>query len=216
MNKDPYCIRSGEFRKLCHTTRDTLRYYEEQGVLIPKHDPENGYTYYRHAQMGSFYLIKAFQALGSSLQEIKEKMLGGNAKDFQKHFFETKTELLNQREELENRIAAMERAENLYDLIKDLPWDTPVKGSIQFPVRLLKTPIQTKSAYSFKDISEDIRQHIHAYELKDYEVFPMGVTMDIDGFLQGNYRYKAIVSLGTIKQTSTPSTQSIHKNFRHL
>ena len=41
--KDEYCITAGEFAKMCQTTRDTLRYYERQGILVPKKNPVNGY-----------------------------------------------------------------------------------------------------------------------------------------------------------------------------
>ena len=44
--KDEYCITAGEFAKMCQTTRDTLRYYERQGILVPKKNPVNGYHYY--------------------------------------------------------------------------------------------------------------------------------------------------------------------------
>ena len=37
--KDEYCITAGEFAKMCQTTRDTLRYYERQGILVPKKNP---------------------------------------------------------------------------------------------------------------------------------------------------------------------------------
>ena len=40
--KDEYCITAGEFAKICQTTRDTLRYYERQGILVPKKNPVNG------------------------------------------------------------------------------------------------------------------------------------------------------------------------------
>lgn len=42
--KGEYCITAGEFAKMCQTTRDTLRYYERQGILVPKKNPaiDNG------------------------------------------------------------------------------------------------------------------------------------------------------------------------------
>ena len=36
MQDTEYCISAGEFAKLCKTTRDTLRYYDKMGILVPK------------------------------------------------------------------------------------------------------------------------------------------------------------------------------------
>ena len=51
--KGEYCITAGEFAKMCQTTRDTLRYNERQGILVPKKNPVNGYRYYSYAQIST-------------------------------------------------------------------------------------------------------------------------------------------------------------------
>ena len=66
--KDEYCITAGEFAKMCQTTRDTLRYYERQGILVPKKNPVNGYHYYSYAQISSYYFIRTFRELDCSVQ----------------------------------------------------------------------------------------------------------------------------------------------------
>ena len=35
MAGEEYCISAGAFARMCQTTRDTLRYYEKQGILVP-------------------------------------------------------------------------------------------------------------------------------------------------------------------------------------
>ena len=75
--KDEYCITAGEFAKMCQTTRDTLRYYERQGILVPKKNPVNGYHYYSYAQISSYYFIRTFRELDCSVGDIKEYLLGG-------------------------------------------------------------------------------------------------------------------------------------------
>ena len=37
-----YCIPAGEFARICGTTRDTLRYYHKQGILVPQRNAANG------------------------------------------------------------------------------------------------------------------------------------------------------------------------------
>ena len=44
MAGEEYCISAGVFARMCQTTRDTLRYYEKQGILVPKKSEKNGYN----------------------------------------------------------------------------------------------------------------------------------------------------------------------------
>lgn len=67
----------GAFARMCQTTRDTLRYYEKQGILVPKKSEKNGYHYYSYAQISSYYFISTFRGLGCSVEDIKEYLLGG-------------------------------------------------------------------------------------------------------------------------------------------
>ena len=57
MAGEEYCISAGVFARMCQTTRDTLRYYEKQGILVPKKSEKNGYHYYSYAQISSFYFM---------------------------------------------------------------------------------------------------------------------------------------------------------------
>ena len=82
MDQSEYCITAGEFAKMCRTTRDTLRYYEKQGILVPHKNPENGYHYYSYAQISSFYFIKTFRSIDCSVEDIREDLLGGEEDRF--------------------------------------------------------------------------------------------------------------------------------------
>ena len=75
--KDEYCITAGEFAKMCQTTRDTLRYYERQGILVPKKNPVNGYHYYSYAQISSYYFIRTFRELDCSWEILKNTCWAG-------------------------------------------------------------------------------------------------------------------------------------------
>ena len=77
MAGEEYCISAGAFARMCQTTRDTLRYYEKQGILVPKKSEKNGYHYYSYAQISSYYFISTFRGLGCSVEDIKEYLLGG-------------------------------------------------------------------------------------------------------------------------------------------
>lgn len=65
-------ITSGEFAKLCDTTKETLRHYKDIGLLIPKYEGKNGYQYYDAEQFYDYYAISIFKKTGTSLTKIKE------------------------------------------------------------------------------------------------------------------------------------------------
>lgn len=65
-------LKIGEFSKLSQLSIRMLRHYNDIGLLPPAViDPSNGYRYYQPEQLTQVSLIRFFQALGLSLQEIK-------------------------------------------------------------------------------------------------------------------------------------------------
>ena len=65
--------RIGDFSKASKTTIKTLRYYEKEGLLIPKFvDPYTGYRYYETSQLYDLSKIISLRKLGLSISDIKE------------------------------------------------------------------------------------------------------------------------------------------------
>lgn len=61
----------GMFAALNHITVKTLRFYEEQGLLMPAFiHPESGYRYYTLSQMAVIHQITALKMAGFTLEEI--------------------------------------------------------------------------------------------------------------------------------------------------
>lgn len=67
-----HLVRSGEFARLCQTTKETLRHYDRIGLLKPVTTAQNGYKLYSPLQIADFFLIVALQNSGCSLHEIGE------------------------------------------------------------------------------------------------------------------------------------------------
>lgn len=67
-------MKSGEFARLCRTTKETLRHYDRIGLLSPAVRGQNGYRFYIVAQFADFSLISALQSTGLSLSEIQTFM----------------------------------------------------------------------------------------------------------------------------------------------
>ena len=72
----------GDFSKMSKTTIKTLRYYENEGLLIPAYiDPCTSYRYYESSQLTDLTRIISLRQAGLSINDIKEILIGNNVKD---------------------------------------------------------------------------------------------------------------------------------------
>ena len=97
-------LTTGEFAKLCKTTKETLFHYDRENLLKPKYVSENGYRYYSADQFFEFDLISVLKETGSSLREIGVIVRDTDGRRFlklleeKKAFFKKENERLAQRE----------------------------------------------------------------------------------------------------------------------
>lgn len=64
--------RIGMFAQMNRITVKTLRFYEEQNLLLPAHvDEENGYRYYTMDQMAVLHRITALKQAGFTIEDIR-------------------------------------------------------------------------------------------------------------------------------------------------
>lgn len=75
-------FKTGEFAKLCHTTKDTLFYYDRIGLLQPAQILQNRYRAYSFNQTYLFDIITIFKELGMSLEEIQQYIQKRNTENF--------------------------------------------------------------------------------------------------------------------------------------
>lgn len=64
-------LTAGEFAKLACTTKRTILWYAEKGILKPVQVNEEGYRFYEPGQIIDFQVILLLRKLGFSLEEIK-------------------------------------------------------------------------------------------------------------------------------------------------
>lgn len=64
-------LKAGEFARLCRTTKETLRHYEDIGLLAPAARADNGYKLYSLIQLADFLFISSLRGAGLSLGKIK-------------------------------------------------------------------------------------------------------------------------------------------------
>ena len=73
---------SGEFAKMAHITKKTLRYYDEIGLFKPSFvNKDNNYRYYTLDQFQYLETIKYLKELGLSLDKIKYNLTNLNSED---------------------------------------------------------------------------------------------------------------------------------------
>lgn len=61
----------GEFSKITNLPVKTLRFYHEQGLLVPAHvDPQNGYRFYDEENLARARVIKQLREFDFSLNEV--------------------------------------------------------------------------------------------------------------------------------------------------
>lgn len=73
MMKGKY-LSTGEFAKLCHTSKHTLFHYCDIGLFTPVYTDKNGYRYYHVLQYDTFLTIRHLRSIGMSLAQIKQYM----------------------------------------------------------------------------------------------------------------------------------------------
>ena len=96
----------GMFAAMNHVTVKTLRFYEEQGLLLPALiQPENGYRCYTLSQMAVLHQITALKQAGFTLEEIVRINSGA---DEQAVLRKKKAELLEKIAEITRQIAMVD------------------------------------------------------------------------------------------------------------
>ena len=96
----------GMFAAMNHVTVKALRFYEEQGLLIPALiHPETGYRYYTLSQMAVLHQITALKQVGFTLEEIARINAGA---DEEAVLLKKKAELLAKISELTRQIAVVD------------------------------------------------------------------------------------------------------------
>lgn len=117
--KNKYLI--GEVCKLFNTTRDTLRHYENIGLVNPRKDLGNGYRYYDVEDLNSLTDIFFFKKLNLPLEDIKKAVKNSTPEDILEIINHKEKHLqreLNKIKELEKNLNFMKL--NVESCIKNL------------------------------------------------------------------------------------------------
>ena len=69
-------MKINEVEALVNITKINIRFYEEQGLLSPQRNTENGYRNYNEEDVQTLRQIKLLRKLGVPIEEIRQMLLG--------------------------------------------------------------------------------------------------------------------------------------------
>lgn len=81
-NAEETLLKIGEVADFFQISVKAVRIYEKKGIIVPAYvDPESGYRYYTPDQLHQMAALLELKALGFSLDEIKDVMVGESSKE---------------------------------------------------------------------------------------------------------------------------------------
>ncbi len=111
-------MKINEVESLVHITKKNIRFYEEQGLLSPRRNSENGYRDYSEDDILVLQQIKLFRKLGVPIEEIKHILNGTHTvgDGMRRHLISLEREQQN----LSHSIAFCKELQNFDSSIKTL------------------------------------------------------------------------------------------------
>ena len=107
-------------------TKKNIRFYEEQGLLSPRRNSENGYRDYEETEVAILRQIKLMRKLGVPLEEIRRMQAGGTVGDGMRrllvtlerelHSLENSIQLCQSLRDREERLDALDAASLLEEM----------------------------------------------------------------------------------------------------
>ncbi|MBU0976263.1 MAG: MerR family transcriptional regulator [Patescibacteria group bacterium] len=134
-------LSAGEFAKLARTTKRTIVWYDEKGILEPYKVEDNGYRYYVPRQIIDFQVISLLRQLDFSITDIQEFLKDSRSL---KALFKSKQELIGN--ELRKLRLKLDSIEEYYRNLGT--GDLLVKPRIKLVKRYVVLYIERKGPYA--------------------------------------------------------------------
>lgn len=94
-------LSAGQFAKLARTTKRTILWYSQQGILKPHHVDDAGYRFYTPSQILDFQSVLLMRKLGFSIADITALLSSDNS---MQHLFEERRGVLERQIQLLQRM----------------------------------------------------------------------------------------------------------------
>lgn len=184
---------SGDFAKLCGTTKETLRHYHNKGVLVPSKQGENGYFYYDVNQCFKYDLLELLKCGDNSISEINNYLNFHDIKQFLDLLYNNKEKLEYKRNRLDKYIRIVDNTINLAKEGMAKEKNIVYKEYCQeeyFISFMLDKPIygdKNKYPTSFLQFKDFCRK------LHFFEEYPYSYLIKKDNFLNQDYKITHII-----------------------
>lgn len=175
----------GEISNLYGIGTDSLRYYEEIGILKPRRD-DNGYRMYNISDIRTLNILRELRSIGFSMAEIKDHLADFNLEKTLSLFRreiqaidEKTTQLQKLRSQLSGRISEIER-----HLVSDVYGETEI---LHLPARRILA--LTENVYADEDLDFVLKKLQQENENQLYIIGNggMGATIPLDYIRGGGY-----------------------------
>ncbi|WP_115715919.1 MerR family transcriptional regulator [Amedibacterium intestinale] len=204
-----YNITSGTFAKICNTTRDTLRYYHKQGILVPIQNSVNGYYYYNLAQISSFFFIKKLREIGCSTKDIKTYLLAGEKTRFDSFLENQYQILLKEREAIENRMQLLTHTVRFFNYVRHADHKVPQLLTLSKEATVTLSPLDSTFLHSSQPILDNVIIHLERMNNTTAQPYPFGAVFDVETFLDSSPTPKYIFSF--VYEDSAEYCQNLYK-----
>ena len=194
---------TGEFAKLCGVNKQTLFYYDKEGIFSPDVVAENGYRYYSYNQLETFTVIAMLRDLGVHIKEIKAHM-DNRSPEALIALMESK------KQEIDKKIKALNWSKSYIDNKIKI-----TKEGKSAQVGLITTedfPVRHMSASKYegenddKTIAKILSEHIENCDnLGLYNACPIGATIPLSSINENSYDYSNFYTFVSTESTSESS-----------
>ena len=189
--KDYFTI--GEFGALFDVSKQTLQFYDKNGVFQPEYRAENGYRYYAFTQIETFEVLLMLRELDVPLKEIREHLKTPTPERF--------LALLDrQKAELENRMQKLEHTLEYIDYKRKV-----TEEGIHAPLRKvvfeqLRDEYLITTDYSGEDDARSIQTAVAKHfrfcrEIGLTEQKAIGAIIPVDSVTEDSYHYSKFYTL---------------------
>ncbi|MFC6289031.1 MerR family transcriptional regulator [Levilactobacillus angrenensis] len=215
MNTKQYRI--GEFARLTGVKKQTLLWYDKIGLFSPAEVGANGYRYYTLNQFDLFSVIRSFQSIGMSLEEIKNILQNRNPQSSQKIFAQQLKKVQSEITLEENLANSLQQRIEIIRDVKEVNTQ-----SIRIENQSAQFLFRSKS---FKDISQE-EQAMEISKISNFRYqtnqfgSALGAMVSRNNFLNGktiyNYYYCEVRAEDSnyIKPQGTYLTGFYHGDYR--
>lgn len=142
-----------DFSKITSLTIKALRYYDEEGIIIPSYrNNENSYRYYDESDFQKAQLIVMLRAMDFSITEIKEVLSNCDTPDDLSYFLEEKKNMIessiSKEKELISKITFYIKSMNMEDI------------GMSYKIEIKEIPPVTVASIRYKGKYSDVGKYI--------------------------------------------------------